>query len=95
MNYLEFYKKCMETGRIPYAGLCNCIPSEEDKLIIKPTRDDLYEVEREGYSTIFWGSGVINTIESDPQLKVEEESQGFTPLRQNLVLLLAAEKNQL
>lgn len=77
-KYLEFYKKCMETGRLPFGGLCMCLDSDKDysKLsLFHPLDQD----EIIG-SSLFWANG-----EDDWTF---ERKYNFTPLRQTIVLLM-------
>lgn len=89
MNYLEFYKERLEKGTLPNLGLCNSIPSK-DLRAFRPYDKDLKQIHTEGGCRVYWASGLPRHSWSEP-----EESQGFTPLRQNIVLFLAAIKDQL
>lgn len=76
MKYLDFYKNWLQKGEIPGAGLCSCIPSDDMDIF-----DD--EVFR---WPLYWGYGENNYWQI-PRYKV---SRDFTPLRQNMILFLAA-----
>lgn len=85
-RYLTFYKKHL--GKLmPSWGLCNVFFATEHWQIletIRPTIEDLKRLKKHGHNTNYWGSGSAET-------KMGE----FTPLRQNLVLLMAALNNEL
>lgn len=97
-KHLEFYKQCMEAGRLASHefGSSLCAAADADLIdkqllrIMQPTDRDEFELTAEGYSNGWWGSGVpvcsINT---------EEKWFGFTPLRQTIVLFMAAMNNEL
>lgn len=88
MKYLKFYKKCVKTGKIPKNGLCECLPQKSIDLI-SPSSEDLVILEEEELLTGYWGSGLrYYNLPHDKAYK-------FTPLRQTLVLLLAAINNEL
>jgi hypothetical protein len=82
-KYLDFYKSCMESGRMPEDGLCICFRANESLKMFEPTVEDrlAYPINRLflGDDMGYWGSG-----DSDPKLFE------FTPLRQTIVLFLAA-----
>ncbi len=90
-KYLDFYKKCMKTGRIPSVdtrltinGLCSCLGKDAMDLFTPTWWDCIrYQVSEDGY----WAadqpnSGVLNEL-------------GFGPTRQTIVLFLAAMNNEL
>ena len=86
-KYLEFYHKCMKTGRLPKTGLCYCFDHNEDIKLFYPPSDNG-----------FWGYDGRNI----PGLYFKEFGVSpydlrfaFTPLRQNIVLFLAAMNNEL
>lgn len=90
MSYLEFYKKCMKTGRLPKSGLCGSMDSYESV--------NLFQGYHPQYTYNWhWGYNgepypVWDTISKRMQRKIEFE---FTPLRQTVVLFLAAMNNEL
>lgn len=88
MKYLEFYKKCMEYGTIPDEGLCVCLPGEEISLFY-PINRDFYALKHEDCSTVFWAHGIPGVLD------VESRAYTFTPLRQTIVLFMAAMNNEL
>jgi hypothetical protein len=91
-RYLTFYYKFMDRGVIPNFGLCNVFDNGLDNdlfELLKPTPEDKAEIISEGLSTSAWGSGLPTPSDVDGLLTK------FTPLRQNIVLLMAALNNEL
>jgi hypothetical protein len=92
-KYLPLYYKWMESERLPHNGLCNCFglcysedkwesgEGYEDFEIMFPLPYDDVNIECRNY----WGAGE----------KVRNLHVAFTPLRQNIVLFLAAMNNEL
>ena len=96
-KYLDFYKKCMETGRLPRRlslyglptvsnGLCHDPTVGEGVLVwFSPDANLLKEKDRnEGW----WGTEILYADPTGVKYK-------FCPLRQNIVLILAAIHNEL
>jgi hypothetical protein len=92
-KYLDFYKKCMETGSMPKSslngmnnGLCGNF-GEKVMEIFEPTIENCRE-----YNVVSWGYWAADR-------KVDENPDywctGFGPTRQNIVLLLAAMNGEL
>jgi hypothetical protein len=90
-KYLDFYKKCMESGKIPHrhvdgndGGLCGVLGSDTMDLFI-PTHADCveYNVSCYGYfaSDNKYGSFFKRALD-------------FGPTRQNIILFLAAMNNE-
>ena len=80
----------METGKLKRNnGLCN----ENLPLVsyLKPTLEDKEALEQEGISTTYWGSGLSDQLFFQGD-RLETE---FTPLRQTIVLFLAAMNEEL
>lgn len=92
-QFLEFYFEHMQSGEIPCVGLCSSLyplqPFPYAFNLIEPTIGDEWELEQENLSTVYWGSGL--SIDAP----IQERRYKFTPLRQNLVLLLAAINEEL
>lgn len=91
-KYLDFYKKCIRTGRTKddpttytYGGLCSIVIGYDVQMFFSPTAGDLRTLSQEGYDPNYWASG----MSPEDCLKDGVEFQ-FTPLRQNIVLFLAA-----
>lgn len=95
MKYLEFYKSCMATGKLPDWGLC-CSLEGRAKLF-----EDLFpdpeEDERDNFTNSFWGYNgePIQTDKLNGSWVDSEYARSFTPLRQTIVLLLAAINGEL
>ena len=96
-KHLEFYKACMETGVLPKeiygGGLCNCANEEliDTDLLddLHPTDEDFDKLMDEHKNRCYWGSD-LNSVEYLNTL-----SHSFTPLRQTIVLFMAAMNNEL
>jgi len=85
--YLDFYYKCMKTGRLPNDGLCNYFGFFiGDNMTFDLMRPHVSELENTGEMG-YWGMDGFK----------EEERNGydFTPLRQNVVLFMAAMNGEL
>lgn len=84
MTYLEFYEQCMIVGKMPKKGLCNALPKNLKNTqnifgIVRPTKQDETELVARKLPCSYWG------LED-----WKYEYDDFTPLRQTLVLLMAA-----
>ena len=100
MKHIEFYKACMETGYLPLSlpltgGLCDCA---EENLInadllddLSPTEENRIELRKEGCPTGYWGYNVYNW-HLNPSIELTHK---FTPLRQTVVLFMAAMSGEL
>lgn len=91
MKYLDFYYKCLETGLIVdkgqlSLGLCAALPRSFQKTFY-PTVDEEDTLLKEGFCPVYWASGL--------PLYHKDETCVFTPLRQTIVLLMAAMNNEL
>jgi hypothetical protein len=93
-KYLKFYKKCMKAGSLPDDGLCLSLirRGREDKklALFEPTSADNSMILVEGTSYGYWASGLLTHPDN-----LNERMYGFTPLRQTIVLFLAAMNNEL
>ncbi len=88
MSYLEFYKKCLKTGKIPGAGLCGC--KEIDRRLL----GGLFKMDGFKFGIgMYWGSGY--DAETYMSVGCYEVWHNFTPLRQNIILLLSAYSGEL
>lgn len=95
-KYLPLYHKWLKQGLIDpiyddvYNGMCHIF--EEDKLfaLVRPTPSDLNDLESEDLCTAYWGS-----LCPKRQFDNTVVCGGFTSMRQNLVLLMAAMNNEL
>jgi hypothetical protein len=95
-KHLEFYMRSMEIGEVPndrhwHTGLCGAADryyiSKSILNMFCPTSSDIIELHRECLSTGWWGSGLSDL---DPNKRF-----AFTPLRQTIVLFMAAINNEL
>jgi hypothetical protein len=84
-KYLNFYNQCMVSGRLTGPGLCRCL-DELDVAIFQPgeTDDD---------NDWHWGyDGETGFLECPSAI---EYVWSFTPMRQTIVLFLAAMNDEL
>lgn len=88
-KYLPLYEKWMETGRIPNNGLCNSIGSRKLS-VFRPSRK--YS-EARGYFHDYWYWGYDG--KANYNLRLDYKWHKFTPLRQTIVLLMAAMAGEL
>ena len=95
---LDFYNECMKTGELPEKGLCGCalegLISNDLLNLFKPTTEEEIKLHEENTSYIFWGYGLFYTDEDDCQ-QYYNVRYSFTPLRQTIVLFMAAMNNEL
>lgn len=85
-RYLAFYKRCIERGALPSAGLCGTRISNTPLFDqITPSASDINKLRKANLPSSFWGMETFSVT----------GLRDFTPLRQNLVLLLAAMNNEL
>lgn len=98
--HLDFYKSCMITGQLPVGGLCHVAAQRthiDYKLFydrMTPTYDNMRKLREENYSTVFWAYGKKKK-EKLTTHELMQEAYSFTPLRQTIVLLMAAIKGEL
>ncbi len=86
--FLPKYKQYMKKEKMENSGLCICFADFEYQEfidLIAPDWNELGKISISGPVRGYWGSG----IKGDPA------KYQFTPLRQNLVLLMAALNNEL
>lgn len=95
--YLDFYNKTMKKGKMECLGLCNSLKNititEVDYLyLFNPITEDKINCIGRGESWVYWAYGekVSNT-----KANRERREHDFTPLRQTIVLLIAAMNNEL
>jgi hypothetical protein len=85
-KYLKFYQECLDSGRMPDAGLCICLGKRKMEIFQPIGREVNYY---DGVLTgLYWASDV-NPGDSFAR------HYGFSPTRQNIVLFLAAMNNEL
>jgi hypothetical protein len=78
-KYLKFYKECMKSGRMPDAGLCFVFGNDD-------LFNSMFAYQMECF---YWG---YNGTDKYNRNKV---AFTFTPMRQTIVLFLAAMNNEL
>lgn len=87
-KHLNFYRNTIKEGYMPYSGLCVVANRKNisGKLLEKfePTNEDRIQLFEEGKNRTYWGS--------DSTLC---RRGVFTPLRQNIVLFMAAMNGEL
>jgi hypothetical protein len=90
-RYLPLYEEWMENGSIPGEGLCGSLDKEGQELLknFVPTNEDENVLMEDDYSIEYWGSGLKYSDD------VIEKMYSFTPLRQTIVLLMAAMNGEL
>lgn len=90
-KYLDFYMKCMEDGKMPNGGLCGSI-GEGVIRRFKPLE------KRPGYGDNWYWGFTGESYTWSFFLSHSEKNEivySFSPLRQNIVLFLAAMNNEL
>lgn len=85
MKYLPLYYRWMKTGRLPKDGLCRCFPDDSFLNLITPGP--------EIRSVMYWGYRGEDI--SDDYFYALNRLYEFSPLRQNIVLLMAAMAGEL
>lgn len=88
-KYMQFYKDCIINKRLKDFGLCSSLGGDLLELF-KPTEEDEDELANEGLSILYWASGVSSNYKYDNKRWFE-----FTPLRQTIVLFMAALNDEL
>lgn len=89
-KYLLLYYKWMEAGRLPKMGLCNCFPNSNRSFkLLTPTENDKVA------DNVYWAYGRKVTRHVYSTRFPEATKFKFTPLRQNIVLLMAALNDEL
>jgi hypothetical protein len=90
-RYLPLYEEWMEKGSIPGKGLCGSLDKEGRELLknFVPTDEDANVLMEDDWGSWYWGSGLKYSDD------VIEQRYSFTPLRQTIVLLMAAMNNEL
>ena len=84
MGYLEFYRRCLKNKKLPNRGLCGCISD--------PLLDFFSEAHPDFGRSWYWGYDGNHYSEKGTG---DEVHFAFTPLRQNIVLFMAAMNNEL
>lgn len=101
-KHLDFYYECMATGRLKDtfgSGLCgNALYSYIDNELLNlfiPTLEDEKKLLDEGCSIGWWGYEVPLFESWGFESSVDEKLHSFTPLRQTIVLFMAAINGEL
>lgn len=85
-KHMEFYFACMESGELPDDGLCRCKAVDQIRLaIFEPTLSEKDTLRAERKPVGYWANG-----EAFLHQTMGEMTRGFTPLRQTIVLFMAA-----
>jgi hypothetical protein len=79
-KHLDFYYKCLEEGKMPESGLCLCENYIDHDLLF-----NVFKPYQAPYLS-YWAAGYKNSDDYEYQ---------FTPLRQNIVLLMACLNGEL
>jgi hypothetical protein len=87
MNYLALYYNWMRSGRLPNNGLCNSLPKTGELEMLLPLDSN----------RTYWG---YEMCADNPATEIHDSltdkiHYDFTPLRQNIVLFLAAINGEL
>lgn len=85
-KYLPLYEKWVKAGKIPENGLCDIFENDSLFSLIDPER---------GVPETYWGYDDIQEEHHQLKIPIMELWYGFTPLRQNIVLLMAALNGEL
>ena len=85
-KYLSYYEEWAKEGRMPNSGLCQIFGYDPLFTLMTPSEEDFEEMENKRLPTIFWGKGDYD----DRWI-----NGGFSPLRQNIVLFMAAMNGEL
>jgi hypothetical protein len=83
---IEHYQEWAEEGRLPSPGLCSSIDENYEKTLglFEPTKKDIKELKKSGYTFNFWGYN--GSFYDRSFLKY----YGLTPLRETIILLICA-----
>lgn len=102
--FLDFYKKCMKTRRIPSRGLCNALRFYGEPFeLVAPSKEDHPEHWVDGFAG-YWGydgepiSSHVAHVDNACAKKgitITQAGESFTPFRQTIVLLCAAINDEL
>jgi len=89
-KYLKLYKQWMTSGEMTSGGLCDIFGVYDELFnLVKPDEYDKQQLELEDLPRWLWGYGLPKTGYLNDQFYT------FTPLRQNIVLLMAAMNGEL
>ncbi len=90
MKYLDFYKKCITTGKLPHEnGLCDEFGNDEFFNMFEPYAEEHRLLVDEGFCSAYWASGL------SVYTNIHRAGFEFSPLRQNIVLLMTCLNGEL
>lgn len=92
-KYLPIFYQFLKNGKIPQHGLCNCMPDDELLKLFTPTATEFYGHPGDESLVIlcYWGfDGLPAGCKSG-----RERVESFSPMRQNILLLMAAINGEL
>ena len=97
-KYLPLYHEWIKTGKIgqtnygQYNGLCELFKNDDAWQLIEATDFETDSLRDHNIESVWWGSGFhLHVYTVNPE-KVKSE---FTPLRQTILLFMAALNNEL
>jgi len=86
-----YYRWCKVKEGTHEHYLCNAFGHEDEYLkLVTPSKGEVYKLWEEGHATFAWATGSFDEIHSDYKSR-----HHFTPLRRNILLLMAAMNNEL
>lgn len=87
-QHLQFYINCVTEVVMPNAGLCSCRELDQNLLsLFEPSIYELARLRETGFNYVWWASG--------SKYSSRNRVFKFRPLRQTIVLLMAAMNNEL
>jgi hypothetical protein len=91
-RHLDFYIKCMNDGKLPMEGLCSCyryIDYEMLEDLFSPDENDIKGLREKDMCYTYWASEAASDDFG------EQCTRSFGPLRQTIVLFMAAINDEL
>jgi len=86
--YLKYYREWMKAGRLPKKGLCNSTKYRDRVLL------NLFAPYDNKWRNLFYW-GFNGNLKIDHGHDTQERRYSFSPIRQTIVLLMAAMNNEL
>ena len=99
----QLYNKFTRTGELNKSGLCVVLQDtkyEKTLELFEPTKKDIVKLRRDNYYVGYWGSD-LKRINSDNttfdlfEKHIRVRHRSFTPLRQTVLLFIAAMHKEL
>lgn len=87
MKTIDFYEKCVSDGELPCHGLCVSLMSGDETELL-----ELFKPKWKNVASYYWGFKGTRNLASKNRHAV---MYGLTPFRQNIILLIAAMRNEL